>query len=86
MNEVFDHLEVRNNHVIARTTATPRTDGLFGFNPACDFKTITIRDNVIECQGQAAAAPAEQGELRRGHHQQRAHQRLRRRPLRQPPG
>ena len=53
INEVFDNLEIRNNHVIARTTATPRTDGLFGFNPGCDFKTITIRDNVIECQGQA---------------------------------
>ncbi|HWI58698.1 MAG TPA: hypothetical protein VNZ22_15845, partial [Bacillota bacterium] len=28
-------------------------DGLFGFNPGCDFKTISIRDNIIECQGQA---------------------------------
>jgi nitrous oxidase accessory protein len=53
MNEVFNNLEIRNNHVIARTTATPRTDGLFGFNPGADFKTITLRDNIIECQGQA---------------------------------
>ena len=52
INEVFDNLEVRNNHIITRTTATPRMEGLFGFNPGCDFKTITIRDNVIECQGQ----------------------------------
>ncbi len=52
MNEPFNNLEVRNNHVVARPTATPRKDGLFGFNPACDFKTITIRDNVIECRGQ----------------------------------
>ena len=51
MNEAFDHLEIRNNHIIARTTATPRTDGLFGFNPKCDFKTIAIRDNIIECVG-----------------------------------
>jgi hypothetical protein len=26
---------------------------LFGFNPACDFRTITIRNNIIECKGQA---------------------------------
>ncbi|MCF7675213.1 MAG: right-handed parallel beta-helix repeat-containing protein [Akkermansiaceae bacterium] len=52
INEIFDNLEVRNNYIITRTTATPRTEGLFGFNPGCDFKTITIRDNVIECQGQ----------------------------------
>ncbi|WP_439626199.1 right-handed parallel beta-helix repeat-containing protein [Gemmata sp.] len=51
VNEVFDNLVVRNNHVVARTTATPRKEGLFGFNPKCDFKTITIRDNVIECVG-----------------------------------
>jgi nitrous oxidase accessory protein len=53
INEVFNNLEVRNNHIVARTTATPRTEGLLGFNPACDFKTIAIRDNVIECQGTA---------------------------------
>ncbi len=52
INEVFDNLEVRNNHVVTRTTATPRDEGLFGFNPKCDFKTISIRDNLIECQGQ----------------------------------
>lgn len=52
INEVFNNLEIRNNHIITRTTSTPRTDGLFGFNSGCDFKTITIRDNVIECQGQ----------------------------------
>ncbi len=53
INEVFNKLEVRNNHIIARTTPTPRRDGLFGFNPRCDFKTIKIRDNVIECEGEA---------------------------------
>lgn len=52
MNEVFDHLEVRNNHIITRTTATPREDGLFGFNPQCDFTTIAIRDNRVQCEGQ----------------------------------
>lgn len=53
INEIFNHLEIRNNHIIARTTSTPRKDGLFGFNPGCDFKTITIQDNVIECHGLA---------------------------------
>jgi hypothetical protein len=53
INEIFNNLEIRNNHVIARTTATPRTEGLFGFNGGGDFKTVTIRDNVIECEGQS---------------------------------
>lgn len=53
INEVFNNLEIRNNHVITRTTATPRTEGLFGFNPGGDFKTVLIKDNIIECRGQA---------------------------------
>lgn len=52
INEIFNNLEIRNNHVITRTTVTPRQEGLFGFNGGGDFKTVTIRDNVIECQGQ----------------------------------
>jgi nitrous oxidase accessory protein len=51
INEVFNQLEVRNNQIICRTTKTPRTEGLFGFNPKCDFKTIQIKDNLIECEG-----------------------------------
>lgn len=51
INEVFNNLEIRNNHIVARTTVTPRKEGLFGFNPASDFKTITIKDNLIECEG-----------------------------------
>ncbi|MEZ6055403.1 MAG: right-handed parallel beta-helix repeat-containing protein [Planctomycetaceae bacterium] len=50
INEVFNHLVVRNNHIISRKTKTPRTDGLFGLNPKSDFATISIRDNIIECQ------------------------------------
>jgi Right handed beta helix region len=53
INEVFNNLEIRNNHIVARTTATPRTEGIFGFNPGSDFKTISIKDNLIECRGQA---------------------------------
>ena len=53
INEVYNNLEVRNNHIITRTTATPRQEGLFGFNRDCDFKTIAIRNNIIECQGQS---------------------------------
>lgn len=53
INEVYENLEVRNNHIITRTTITPRKEGLFGFNSRCDFKTITIKDNIVECQGQS---------------------------------
>jgi nitrous oxidase accessory protein len=52
MNEPYDNLEIRNNHIRTRTTATPRTEGLFGFNPKTDFSTIVLRDNIIECEGQ----------------------------------
>ena len=50
INEPYSNLEVRNNHIITRTTVTPRKEGLFGFNSKCDFKTIAIRNNIIECQ------------------------------------
>jgi hypothetical protein len=53
INEVFNNIEIRNNHIVTRTTVTPRTEGLFGFNGGSDFKTITIRDNIIACEGQA---------------------------------
>jgi nitrous oxidase accessory protein len=52
IHEVFNRLEVRNNHIRTRTTRTPRQEGLFGFNPKCDFRTVVIRDNRIECEGQ----------------------------------
>jgi len=51
INEIYNHLEVRNNHIVTRTTATPRKEGLFGFNAKSDFRTITIKDNHIECVG-----------------------------------
>ena len=53
INEPYNNLVIRNNHIVTRTTATPRKEGLFGFNSACDFKTIVIRDNIIECIGQS---------------------------------
>lgn len=53
INEIFNNLDIRNNHIVTRTTATPRKDGLFGFNPGSDFKTISIKDNLIECEGQS---------------------------------
>ena len=52
INEIVNNFEIRNNYIIARTTATPRTEGLFGFNAGCNFKSITIKDNRIECEGQ----------------------------------
>ena len=53
INEPYSHLEISNNHIMTRTTATPRTEGLFGFNPQCDFATIRVRNNIIECIGQS---------------------------------
>ncbi|MCG6156361.1 right-handed parallel beta-helix repeat-containing protein [Rubinisphaera margarita] len=52
INEPYNRLVVRNNHIVTRTTATPRKEGLFGFSPDCDFSTIAIRNNFIECKGQ----------------------------------
>lgn len=52
INEPYDNLTIRNNHIITRTTATPRKEGLFGFNDNSDFSTVRISDNIIECQGQ----------------------------------
>jgi nitrous oxidase accessory protein len=52
INEPYANLVVRNNHIIARRTATPRTEGLFGFAAACDFKSFRFEDNVIECRDQ----------------------------------
>jgi nitrous oxidase accessory protein len=52
INEPYDNLTVRNNHIISRTTATPRKEGLFGLNGKSDFGTIQIVDNIIECRGQ----------------------------------
>ena len=53
MNGPYDYLVVRNNHIIARTTTTPRKEGLFGLNDGSDFSTIQIVDNVMECRGLA---------------------------------
>ena len=46
----FTELVVRNNHIVTRTTATPRTEGLFGIG-GTDFAKTTIVDNIIECRG-----------------------------------
>ena len=51
MNEPYGKLEVRNNHIIARTTKTPRTEGLFGFNDKSGFADFRFTDNIIECEG-----------------------------------
>ena len=51
INEPFNQLVIRNNHIVARTTTTPRKEGLFAFSQGCDFATIQITDNIIECKG-----------------------------------
>jgi len=53
INEPYSNLTIRNNHIITRTTKTPRKSGLFGLNAKCDFSTIAIRDNIVECIGQS---------------------------------
>jgi len=46
-NSPHNHLYFYNNHIKANTLT--RKDGLFGINAKSDFKTIEIRDNIIEC-------------------------------------
>lgn len=48
---VYNNLSFYNNEVIANETATPRTEGLFGFNSKTDFSTIEIKDNIIKVNG-----------------------------------
>lgn len=50
------NISIANNHIIARTTATPRLDGLLGFHESTDAEamaTLVVRDNIITCIGQA---------------------------------
>jgi len=49
----YEILIIRNDHIIARTTVTPRTEGLFGLNGDSDFNTVSIIDNIVECRGAA---------------------------------
>ena len=51
INEPFDNFEIRNNHIISRTTATPRKEGLLAFNGKTNFETLTICNNIVECIG-----------------------------------
>lgn len=47
-NGGYNRFHFYNNHVIANTTE--RQEGLFGLNPnGTDYKTIAVRDNIIEC-------------------------------------
>jgi len=48
---IYNNLSFYNNEVIANKTATPRTEGLFGFNSETDFSTVEIKDNVIKVNG-----------------------------------
>ena len=50
INEPYDNLTVRNNHIVTRLTVAPRTEGLFGFHRDCDFETFRFTGNVIECR------------------------------------
>ena len=52
INEPYGEFEIRNNHIITRTTATPRKEGLFSLRSQSNFEKLTIRNNIIECLGQ----------------------------------
>ncbi len=47
----FNGMVVRNNHILARPTPTPRKEGLFGYDGRSDFSTHVFKDNIIECVG-----------------------------------
>ncbi len=47
----YNQIYFYNNEVIANTTITPRTEGLFSFPSGTDFSTIEIKDSIIECVG-----------------------------------
>lgn len=46
----FAELVIRNNHIITRTTVTPRREGLFAIGGS-DFSKTRIVDNIVECRG-----------------------------------
>ena len=49
----FNGMVIRNNHIVANTTATPRTEGIFGFDGRSDFSTHVFKDNIVEFVGTA---------------------------------
>jgi nitrous oxidase accessory protein len=49
INEPYNNLTVRNNHIIVRPTVNQRNEGLFGFHESCDFPTFRFENNIIEC-------------------------------------
>lgn len=51
INEPYAQLDIHHNHILTRTTATPRTEGLFGFHKDCDFTTFRFTNNLVECEG-----------------------------------
>lgn len=52
---ILNNFSFYNNEVIVNETLTPRTEGLFGFNPETNFRTIEIRNNIIEVNGVSRA-------------------------------
>jgi hypothetical protein len=57
---VYNDFDFYNNHIIARTTVTPHTEGLFDFRSdrndgVVDWRSIKVRDNIFELQGTARA-------------------------------
>jgi len=53
MNGPYAGMTIRNNHIVARETPTPRKEGLFGFNSKSDFSSFVFKDNIVDCIGLA---------------------------------
>ncbi|MEM9701485.1 MAG: right-handed parallel beta-helix repeat-containing protein [Planctomycetota bacterium] len=47
----YGRVTVRNNKIVGRKTATPRTEGLFGLGRGTDFSTVQFLNNEVELTG-----------------------------------
>jgi hypothetical protein len=45
----YKNVQIINNHIKAKPTVTPRKEGLIHFVEDSDFKTIAIKNNIVEC-------------------------------------
>ena len=53
INEPYNNLVVRNNHIVTRTTVTPRTEGLFGLNEGAKIEVLGTEAGKIQRIGMA---------------------------------
>lgn len=51
IERAYKELVIRNNHIVARRTVTPRKEGLFAIGGK-DFSKLRFFDNIVACEGQ----------------------------------